>query len=159
MSKSKGERRRDGIISAIYIHGGSATVGEIVGEVMDNRNNVNHHIRVLRGLEDSDVGDVDRSDPQVELDGTEARPGNQIDANIYRLTDAGKDRLERLQDDGMAGVPSREVVESVMEENQQIREELWSAEKEIKQLRSDFETFRESHNKLVDRLEDAGVIR
>lgn len=133
-------------------------MGEIVGEVMDSRNNVNHHIRVLRGLENSDVGDVDRSAPQVELDGTEARPGNQIDANIYRLTDAGKDRLEQLQDAGLDGVPSREMVESVREENQQLREDVRDLERELEWLKDDFETFRERHNDLIDRLEDAGVI-
>lgn len=151
MVKSKGERKRDEIISAIGHYGGSTTVGVIADEMKEKRGNVNHHIRVLRGEEDSDVDDVDPSDPQVIIDGKEARPGDQIDANIYRLTDAGKERLERLQDAGMAGVPSREVVEAVREENQRLRDD-------VDELKSDFEAFRAGHNKLVDRLEDAGVI-
>lgn len=125
--------KRAAILFALEDLGGTANTSQIREESGIDTHQLNYHLQVLRG----ESGERFRGDPLVETDGQEQLDDVPIPANIYRLTDAGRDAIEDL-DESAAIDPSAELEE--------VRSELQA-------LREDHEQLRDNFNQLLDRLE------
>lgn len=122
-----GEEKRRKILRAIEQLGGVANTSQIRETSGLETPQINYHLSVLRG----EKGEQFRDDPLVEHDGQEQLDGVPIPANIYRLTDAGRDAAAEIDD---VADP-----EKMLEQ--------------LEQLREDHEQLKSNFNQLLERIE------
>lgn len=143
MSQSKGEMKRERLLAVLVDKGGSATTAELKEATGWKGNLIGHHMRTLRSDINTGVDDVESDHPQVVVDRKEAMEGQQLDMNVYRITDVGRERLEK------SDVPPADLLD-----NRTTKE----LRRDLRELESDFDDFREGYNELVSRLQNNGVI-
>jgi hypothetical protein len=145
MSHESGDRKRDILLMSLEELGGSANTSQI-REISGIKSNVmGHHMRVLAGENSPREGE----EPLVDRDGKEQLDNAPRAANIYRLTEAGRARAEKLtmERDGFVGLT-----------DEALRVELSRLRADYEELREDQERFRERHNKLLERLTEQGLL-